>query len=83
VAKLQAAGYTAVSTFTLPEQCWTTNYYVPQKHAQAVFLDKYAGSDFAQEFIKNQRHEAALYDRYKAYYGYVFYIARKTETSST
>ena len=31
----------------------------------------------AEEFIANQRHEAKLYDEYKEFYGYVFYIGRK------
>jgi len=27
--------------------------------------------------VANQRHEAALYERFGDYYGYVFYIGRK------
>ncbi|EFK07292.1 conserved hypothetical protein [delta proteobacterium NaphS2] len=35
----------------------------------------------AVEFIENQRHEAQLYYKYKAYYGYVFYIGKKINQS--
>ena len=31
----------------------------------------------AEEFITSQRYEAELYKKYKAYYGYMFYIGKK------
>ncbi len=77
VAQLQKAGYIPVANFILPENCWTEHYYDPQVKAQEVFLRKYKGDKTAEELIENQRHEALLYSRYKAYYGYVFYIGKK------
>ncbi len=77
VAQMQKAGYIPVATFILPEYCWTENYHVPQVAVQEIFLKKYAGNKMAEEFIGFQRYEAELYARYKAYYGYVFYIGRK------
>lgn len=77
VAQLQKAGYVPVASFILPENCWTENYHVPQKAVQEAFLKKYAGNKTAEEFIGFQRYEAELYAKYKAYYGYVFYIGKK------
>lgn len=77
VAQMQRAGYIPVATFILPENCWTEYFYPPQIEAQATFLEKYAGNKTAEEFIANQRNEMQLYDKYKAYYGYVFYIGKK------
>lgn len=77
VAQMQQAGYVPVASFILPETCWTENFYAPQVRAQEVFLKKHAGNKTAEEFIANQRHEAQLYYKYKAYYGYVFYIGLK------
>lgn len=77
VAQMQQAGYVPVATFIFPETCWTENFYAPQVRAQEVFLKKHAGNKTAEEFIANQRHEAQLYYKYKAYYGYVFYIGLK------
>jgi len=77
VAQMQKAGYIPLANFILPENCWTDHFYTPQVHADEVFLKKYAGNKTAEDFIRNQRHEAQLYDRYKAYYGYVFYIGKK------
>ncbi|MBK7172301.1 MAG: class I SAM-dependent methyltransferase [Bacteroidales bacterium] len=77
VAQLQKAGYIPVASFILPENCWTEHFYVPQMEAQRIFLSKYKGNPTAEELIASQQHEAQLYARYKAYYGYVFYIGKK------
>lgn len=77
VGQLQRAGYVPVATFILPENCWTEHFYGPQVAAQAAFLEKYAGNPMAEAFIANERREAALYARYKSFYGYVFYIGKK------
>ena len=77
VAQMQKAGYVPVATFMLPENCWTEHFYPPQIEAHEAFLKKHAGNKTAAEFIANQRHEMKLYQKYKAYYGYVFYIGMK------
>lgn len=77
VEQLQRAGYMPVATFILPENCWTEHFYTPQVSAQEVFLKKYAGNKAAEDFIAYQRHESQLYDKYKAFYGYAFYIGKK------
>lgn len=77
IAQLQKAGYIPVASFILPENCWTDHFYNPQLTLQEAFLKKYAGNKTAEEFISSERHEMELYHRYKAYYGYVFYIGKK------
>lgn len=77
VAQLQKAGYIPVANFILPENCWTEHFYAPQVEAQENFLKKYAGNEAAEGFIENQRHETKLYQKYKDFYGYVFYIGKK------
>jgi ubiquinone/menaquinone biosynthesis C-methylase UbiE len=77
VAQMQKTGYIPVSTFILPENCWTEHFYAPQVTVQEAFLKKYAGNKTAEEFIASERHEAQLYYKYKEYYGYVFYIGKK------
>lgn len=79
VAHMQEAGYLPVATFVLPETCWTDHFYVPQRAAQKAFLEKHKGNRTAEELVANQRREAELYNTYKAFYGYVFYIGRKLE----
>ncbi|NCC74792.1 MAG: SAM-dependent methyltransferase, partial [Sphingobacteriia bacterium] len=77
VAQFQQAGYIPVATFILPETCWTDHFYLPQVPLQKAFLTKYAGNATAEAFIANERREAELYRKYKAFYGYVFYIGKK------
>jgi ubiquinone/menaquinone biosynthesis C-methylase UbiE len=77
VAQMQKAGYIPVATFILPENCWTEHFYALQVSAQETFLKKHAGNQAAEDLVANERHEAQLYAKYKAYYGYVFYIGKK------
>ena len=77
VAKMQNAGYIPVATFILPENCWTDNFYVPLIPVQETFLKKYAGNKAVEDYVALGRYESGLYDKYKAYYGYVFYIGKK------
>lgn len=77
VAQLQNAGYIPVATFILPENCWIENFYIPQAKAQESFLKKHSGNKTAEDLVANERREAELYSRYKAFYGYVFYIGKK------
>jgi ubiquinone/menaquinone biosynthesis C-methylase UbiE len=77
ISVMQKAGYVPIAAFTLPEHCWTDNYYIPQKTRQEEFLNKYADNKTAETFIAYMRHEADLYAKYKQYYGYVFYIGEK------
>lgn len=77
VALVQKAGYIPVATFILPENCWIEHFYTPQIQVQKDFLKKNADNKTAGELIANQRHEMELYHKYKAYYGYAFYIGKK------
>lgn len=75
--QLQQAGYVPIATFILPETCWTHHFYAPQIKLQEEFLKKHEGNRVAKDFIDNQRHEMHLYEEYKAFYGYVFFIGKK------
>ena len=77
ISVLQKAGYKLVAAFTLPETCWTEHYFNPCSKIQDLFLKKHAGNKTAEELIAGQRHEKALYEKYKEFYGYVFYIGKK------
>ena len=77
VAQMQKAGYIPVATFILPENCWTDHFYALQAMTQEAFLKKHTGNKTAEELVANERREAQLYQKYKAFYGYVFYIGKK------
>lgn len=77
LTQLQNAGYIPVASFILPENCWTDHFYVLQADLQRRFLSKYQGNKTAEELVANQRREAELYDKYREFYGYTFYIGKK------
>lgn len=77
VALIQKAGYLPVASFILPETCWTEHYFAPLVEAREKFLAKYPGNKTAEELVAMSHHEEELYRKYKGFYGYVFYIAKK------
>ncbi|WP_301029400.1 class I SAM-dependent methyltransferase [Parabacteroides goldsteinii] len=77
VALIQKAGYLPVASFILPETCWTKHYFSPLVKAREKFLAKYPGNKTAEELVAMSHHEEELYRKYKEFYGYVFYIAKK------
>lgn len=79
VAKIHKAGYLPIATFIFPETCWTNNYFALHDKAQEIFLNKYAGNKTAEEFVTSEKYEEELYHKYKEFYGYTFFIAKKVE----
>jgi len=77
ISKMQKCGYIPIASFIIPEHCWTDNFYASHVSFQDSFLTKYAGNKTVEEFIAYERHEAKMYNKYKKYYGYVFYIGKK------
>ncbi len=77
LAQMQKAGYIPIASFILPENCWLEHFYTLHISAMENFLKKHAGNKTAIDFIANQRHEAQLYNKYKKYYGYAFFIGKK------
>lgn len=75
IAAMQRAGYEFIAAFTVPETCWTRNYYDLLPPAQEAFLKKYPGNKTVETFIASQREERALFDG--KHYGYVFYVGKK------
>lgn len=76
VAGMQQAGYTPVAHFVMPEYCWW-NYFRPMEAHYDAFLEKYGHSDAAIGLVDSFKHEISLYEKYKNYYGYVFYIGKR------
>ena len=77
VDQVQKAGYIPIATFILPENCWIEHFYNLQISAQKIFLKKYPGNKTAEELVAYEKHETELYNEYKEFYGYVFYIGKK------
>jgi SAM-dependent methyltransferase len=74
---LERCGYTPVGYFVLPEQCWLDHYFAPLVHGFEEFLARHDHSEDARAVVQAEEEEIALYRRYKAYFSYGFYIAKK------
>ena len=78
ILTLQRAGFCLRAAFTLPEKCWTENYYAPHvAAAERLHSEKYPSSKVMAEYIASAHYEVEIYSKYKQYYGYVFFIGKK------
>ncbi|KUJ83584.1 class I SAM-dependent methyltransferase [Microbulbifer flavimaris] len=74
---LEDSGYTPIGYFVLPEQCWLDNYYEPMRRSFDAFLTRNENSEEARAIVEAERREIELYEKYKAYFSYGMYIAKK------
>lgn len=77
IALLEQAGYDLIGYFTLPASDWLENYYRPTEARIASFTARHPGQPEAAEIVEMERREAELYARFRDFYSYGFYIARK------
>lgn len=77
LAVIDKCGYEIVSHFALDDKCWIDNYYQPLIENSEAFLKKYYYEDEVKDFLEQGKIEADMYNRFKDYYSYVFYIAKK------
>lgn len=78
---LEDHGYSPVGYFVLPEECWLENYYRPIHDHIPEFLKRHDGNKIAASIIDAKKKEVETYRKYKSYYSYGFYIARKISSS--
>ncbi|MEJ2103592.1 MAG: class I SAM-dependent methyltransferase [Ignavibacteriaceae bacterium] len=74
---LETNGYSIVGFFYLTQESWIENYYKPMEERFDAFLKKHNNSDPARKVVEEYKSEINLYLKYKDYYSYGFYIARK------
>ena len=76
---LEESGYSPMGYFVLPEQCWLENYYHPIQKSFAGFLARNGNSEQARAVVEAEKEEIALYEKFRAYYSYGMYVARKQD----
>lgn len=80
IAVLERHGYSPEAYFVLPAHCWLENYYRPMERRFDAFLERHGQSDEAKAIVETEKHEIALYEKYRAYFGYGVYVAKTCET---
>ncbi|MCW9097969.1 MAG: class I SAM-dependent methyltransferase, partial [Ignavibacteriaceae bacterium] len=74
---LETNGYSLVGYFYLNQDSWIENYYKPMEARFDAFLKRNNNSELARNVVEDNKSEINLYLKYKDYYSYGFYIARK------
>jgi len=74
---LEKNGYSPIGYFVLPEHCWLDNYYQPMQNNFQDFLMRNGNSEDARAIVEAENKEMELYKKYKSYYSYGVYIAKK------
>jgi ubiquinone/menaquinone biosynthesis C-methylase UbiE len=63
--------------FVLSEESWMKNYYEPIENQLDTFLERHENSELAQEIVEEQEAEMDLYENFKEYFSYGFFVAKK------
>jgi len=74
---LENNSFTLAGYFYLKQDSWIENYYGPMEEQFSTFLKRHNNSEKAKAVVKEYRTEIEDYQKYKDYYSYGFYIARK------
>ncbi len=77
IKQLENNGYTLVGYFYLNQDSWIENYYKPMEARFETFIKLHDNSELARKVVDDNKAEIDLYQKYKDYYSYGFYIARK------
>lgn len=78
---LKNNGYDLINSFKIPESSWWNNYYNPLKERCDKFKLECSDDKELMALIKEHEFEMDLYRKYSDYYGYVFYIMKKTNNN--
>jgi len=76
---LEQNGYSPIGYFILPENCWLDNYYLPLKNGFNDFLSRNGNSEQAKAVVEEHDLEQSLYLKYKEYFSYGFFVAKKVD----
>ncbi len=76
-AILEKNGFAPIGYFVLPADCWLDHYYRPMQGRFNALLEAYGHADAVKAFVAEGEAEIALYEKYRAYVSYGYYIARK------
>ena len=77
IRTLHKSGYQLLDHFILSEESWLSNYYSPLEKELATLKEDHSIDKELKEVIQSYQNEIELYKRFKAYFGYSFYVARK------
>jgi SAM-dependent methyltransferase len=72
--RVKRVGLRLVATYRLPEAGWWEHYHVPQLVLIAELRKSHGSDPVAAGIMDALEHEAEMYQKYKRYYGYTFFV---------
>jgi len=79
IKQIENNGYSLVGYFYLSQDSWIETYYKPMQARFENFLKRNNNSELARKVVEDNQAEIDLYQKFKDYYSYGFYITRKNE----
>lgn len=79
IKQLEDSGYSLVAYFYLSQDSWIETYYKPLQARFNDFLSRHNNSELARKVVADYQAEIDLYLKFKDYFSYGFYIARKNK----
>jgi SAM-dependent methyltransferase len=79
IKQIENNGYSLVGYFYLSQDSWMETYYKPMQARFDDFLNRNNNSELAKKVVNDNQAEIDLYQKFKDYYSYGFYLARKNE----
>ncbi|WP_319476478.1 class I SAM-dependent methyltransferase [Marispirochaeta aestuarii] len=74
---LEKNGFSPVGYFYLPQSSWIDTYYKPMEERFEDFLIRHGNSEAAMRIVDAEKDEIRKYRKYKDYFSYGFYVAKK------
>ncbi|HEX7034653.1 MAG TPA: class I SAM-dependent methyltransferase [Pseudomonadales bacterium] len=75
---VRRAGFELLEDFVLPRTAWWEHYYEPMSERVALLERRYRDDPAALEALAGCRREIDVYRRFGDWYGYAFFVARRT-----
>lgn len=79
IKQLENNGYTLAGYFYLSQDSWIETYYKPMQARFEIFLKRNNHSELARKVVEDHQAEIDLYQKFKEYYSYGFYVAKKNK----
>ncbi|GEA10340.1 class I SAM-dependent methyltransferase [Alteromonas sp. KUL49] len=77
IKQLEDAGYDLLGYSVLPPSDWQENYYIPTQSRLPEFAARHPGVQEVQDLIAMETNEANLYEKFKDWFSYGFYVVAK------
>lgn len=80
IKQLEDNGFVIAGYFYLSQDSWLETYYKPLQDRFEAFLQRHSDSELARKVVADNQAEIDLYQKFKAYYSYGFYMAKKVNS---